>query len=434
MHKRRFFMPLAATTALMLAASGCSTAGTSAGSDDGKVTVTVFDAYAGEEPHGKYISEYADAFMAANPDIKIEVTTIASNDIFAKLAAMATDPSSIPTLYFTSGDQAPSLYSMGFTQDLNSIIDENTKNTFAPGVAEGATLDSAMAFYPVAVQPLGMLYRTDRFADAGIETPTTWEEFLPAAKKLTTSDGDQPISGFGMIGSNNSSGQSRFLSYLWSNCLSVVEEDASGTWTTDVDSKEFLDALTYWTNLNEPEHVVPDGITSVDYPTAANYFSMGYTSTMMTGGNALGVAYAANPELKGKIGSFPIPGACPGSQLNAEGYAMSANASDEQKEAALKYLDFFVSNDTDLNFWQSSGKIPATTEGQAAEYLQGDDYAGLLETINKGTVPVINFPGMAAVKTALGNAYASVFSGEATNEEAAKKLKADIDQILSENN
>ena len=52
------------------------------------------------------------------------------------------------------------------------------------------------------------------------------------------------------------------------------------------------------------EGVVPTGITEVDYPTAANYFAMGYTSMFLTGPNALGVAYANNPELKGKLGSF----------------------------------------------------------------------------------------------------------------------------------
>ena len=48
---------------------------------------------------------YADACMKANPRIKVEITAIASGDVFAKLAAMATDTSSLPTLYFTSGNR-----------------------------------------------------------------------------------------------------------------------------------------------------------------------------------------------------------------------------------------------------------------------------------------------------------------------------------------
>ncbi|MFT3888121.1 MAG: extracellular solute-binding protein [Arachnia sp.] len=441
MTKRRSLsILLAAGLASSLALSACggdtkpSEGGNAA---DEQVTITVFDAFAAEDPHGKYVYEYADAFMKQNPNVKVEITAIASNDIFTKLAAMATDPSGLPTLYFTSGDQAPSLYDLGFTEDLKSHLDQATLDGFAPGVVEGASLGDAIAFYPVAVQPLAILYRTDRFAEAGLSQPTTWDEFLAAAKALTKDtdgDGEADQWGFSMVGSNNSSGQSRFLSYLWSQGLKVISQDASGAWVSDVDSPEFLKAFSFWTDMFNPEGVVPTGITSVDYPTAANYFAMGFANMMMTGGNALGVAYSSNPDLKGKIGSFPIPGASAGTMLNAEGFALSNHASDAQKKAAIDYLNFFASNDAELKFWQSSGKIPATVKGQEAEYISGDDYKGYLETLQKGTVPVINFAGMAAVKTAMGDAYSAVFSGTSTNEEAVAKLKGDIDQILQEYN
>lgn len=423
---------LVIATTLAACSGGDDTSSSSGGggASGDQVTIQVFDSYAPEEPHGQYIYEYADAFMAENPDITVEITAVPSNDVFTKLAAMASDPSSLPTLYFTSGDQAPSLYSLGFTEDLTKYIDDDKLATFAPGVIEAARLGEAISFYPVAVQPLGILYRTDRFSEAQVEPPTTWDEFIEVSKKLTSGE----KAGFGMIGSNNSSGQSRFMSYLWSNCLDVISQNDDGTWVTDVDTPEFFSAFSKWTDMANVDKIVPTGITSIDYPTAANYFAMGMVDTMMTGGNALGVAYSANEELKGNIGSFVIPGECPGSQINAEGYAMSAHAADEQKEAALKYLDFIANNDPELMFWQSSGKIPATVAGQAAEFLQGKDYAGLLETLELGTVPTVNFAGLAAVKSALGDAYSAVFSGEATNEEAVEALKKKIDQILQEEN
>lgn len=129
-------------------------------------------------------------------------------------------------------------------------------------------------------------------------------------------------------------------------------------WVADL-GDNFTDLLKFWTDMNNEYGVVPTGITEVDYATAANYFAMGYTSMMLTGSNAIGVAYANNEELKGKIGSFPIPGDAAGTMLNAEGYALCSSASDEQKTAAVDFLKFFTNNDSDLMFWQSSGKIPA---------------------------------------------------------------------------
>ena len=239
--------------------------------DGEKVTVTVLCAYASEDPHGQYIYEYAEKFMEQNPNITVEVTAISSNDIYTKLAAMATSPDDLPTLFFTSVDQAPSLFDLGLMEDLKGQLDDETLNSFANGIIEACTLDDQMAFYPIDVQPSAVIYRKDRFDEAGLSVPKTWDEFLECAKALTVdSDGDGEIDqwGFSMVGSNNSSGQSRFQSYLWSQGFTLVD-DSTGEWTTDIGSDGFLDAFTFWTNMNNVDGVVPTGITEVDYATAA---------------------------------------------------------------------------------------------------------------------------------------------------------------------
>lgn len=400
------------------------------------VTITILCAYASEDPHGQYIYQYAEEFMKKHPNITVEVTAISSNEIYTKLAAMATSPDDLPTLFYTSVDQAPSLFELGLMEDLKNHLDDAALNSFANGIVEASTLDGQMAFYPINVQPSAVIYRKDRFDEAGLSVPKTWAEFLDCAKKLTEdSDGDGAVDrwGFSMVGSNNSSGQSRFMSYLWSNGFNLVE-NKDGKWTTDIGSDEFVKAFTFWTNMNNVEGVVPTGITEVDYATAANYFAMEYTSMILSGSNALGVAYANNEALKGKLGSFPIPGDYPGTMLNAEGYALCSKADDAQKAAAVEFLKFFTSNDPELKFWQSSGKIPSTIEGQKVDYITGEDYAGYLGTVAAGCREVLNFPGMSGLKTLLGDAYSAVFSGDKTNEEAVKDLVKGMETLLEEYN
>ena len=120
--------------------------------------------------------------------------------------------------------------------------------------------------------------------------------------------------------------------------------------------------------------------------------------------------------------------------LNAEGYALCSKATESEKAAAVDYLKFFTSNDSDLMFWQSSGKIPATIEGQKAEYITGDDYAGYLDTIASGCIPTVNFAGLSGLKTILGDGYSSVFSGEKTNEQAVENMKTELDTLLDDYN
>lgn len=211
-----------------------------------KVNLTVMCAYASEDPHGQYVYQYADKFMEENPNVNIEIQAVSSNDIYTKLAAMATSPDDLPTLFFTSADQVPTLYDLGLMEDLKGYLDDETLGAFANGVVDACTYDDTMAFYPIDVQPLAMLYRTDRFEEKGLEVPKTWDEFLECAKALTEdSDGDGEVDqwGFSMVGSNNSSGQSRFMSYLWSNGCNLVT-DNDGEWVADL-GDNFTDLLKF---------------------------------------------------------------------------------------------------------------------------------------------------------------------------------------------
>ncbi len=96
--------------------------------------------------------------------------------------------------------------------------------------------------------------------------------------------------------------------------------------------------------------------------------------------------------------------------LGTEGYAISEYTTDEEAAAAVEFLRFFVEHDDQMMFWQSSGKIPATVDGQKAEYITGDDYAGYLQQIEDGCRPTVSFAGISGLKSALGDAYAcSIF-------------------------
>ena len=120
--------------------------------------------------------------------------------------------------------------------------------------------------------------------------------------------------------------------------------------------------------------------------------------------------------------------------MNTEGYGLCTYASEAEKEAAADFCVFYATNDPSMGFWQESGKLPATAEGLASEYLQGADYAGFLQTIENGCVPVCDFPGMGALKQLLGDAYSAVFAGEKTNEEAVESLLYEMDELLQDYN
>lgn len=402
----------------------------------GPVTIRMMDSYAAEDPHGKFVYAYAKKFMEKNPDIKIEIQAVASNDIYTKLAAMAAAPADLPTLFFTSADQVPTLYDLKLTEDLNKYFSPADKEKLADGVIKATIIDGHMTYCPVSLQPTCVIYRMDRFKEAGLTIPKTWADFAKCAKALTKDtnhDGQVDQWGFSMVGSNDSSGQSRFMSYLWSNGFNcILKKD--GKWETDIKADpRFISVLKAWTDMNT-ERIVPIGITEANYSTAANYFAMGYTSMFLSGPNALGIAYKNTPALHGTLGSFMMPGNYPGTMLGAEGYAISPYATEQEKQAAAAFIKYFAENDPEYGFWKSSGKIPATKAGQHVDFMRGSDYEGFLAQIKAGCRPTLAFPGISGLKSALGKTYSAVFSNEKTNEQAAASLVSDLSDLLKDYN
>lgn len=419
---------------LLAASSMVFASGSSESDSDGHVTITMMDSCATEDPHGKYVYEYAEKYMAEHPNVTIEIQGVSSNEIMTRLSAMATSPDDLPTIFFTSADQVPTLYDLGLTADLNDLITDEDRAMFVDGALDVALINGEQVYIPIYLQPTGIIYRMDRFEEEGLSVPSNWDEFVECARALTRdTDGDGVVDewGFDMVGSNDSSGQTRFMNYLWSCGFDVVYEE-NGEWKTDITADpEFLEVFSRWTDMNE-EGLVPIGITEVNYSTAANYFAMGYADMIVTGPNALGVAYASNPDLQGKLGSFMLVGDAPGSMLGASGYAITSYASDEEKAAAYDFLKYFITNDSDYMFWRLSGKMPVTKEGQNVDFIQGEDYAGFRDQVNSECRPTITFAGINAVKSALGDAYSAVFSGEMTNEEAVNQLVKDIAEVLED--
>ena len=57
-----------------------------------------------------------------------------------------------------------------------------------------------------------------------------------------------------------------------------------------------------------------------------------------------------------------------------------------------------------------------------------------LKQIEDGCRPTLAFAGISGLKSALGDAYAAVFSNEKTNDQAAEQLVKDLDQLLEDYN
>ncbi|GAA4052779.1 sugar ABC transporter substrate-binding protein [Streptomyces shaanxiensis] len=183
LSNRNFDRRTALRAALGLAAAGglaaCgSNNGRGGGSGSGTNLVQMFHAY-GEAGTEQAIKRYAKAYKDAN------VTTqwITSSDFESKLfSALLTD--NAPDL-FEFHPQIQMVRS-GQVADLTDIV-EPVKDDFNPADIKSHTVDGKIYGVRMIDDPQFFFYRKSMLEKAKVEVPTTLDELMEAAAKLTTS-------------------------------------------------------------------------------------------------------------------------------------------------------------------------------------------------------------------------------------------------------
>ncbi len=139
----------------------------------------------------------ADDFMAAHPNVTIEITVL-ENEAFKTKLTTVMQSGEVPDIFQSwGGGTLKEQIDAGLLKDITADLDADGgawRDTFAPGAL--AVFGDAGKNYgvPWDMGMVGFWYNKDLFAQAGIETtPTTWSEFLDDVQKLKAA-GITPIS------------------------------------------------------------------------------------------------------------------------------------------------------------------------------------------------------------------------------------------------
>jgi raffinose/stachyose/melibiose transport system substrate-binding protein len=296
------------------------------------VTVTLW----GNHPEWKDpMQEIVDAFQAAHPDVKVELTEIAGPDYTTKLqtAVAGGQPSDILgagegeiiSKWIPSGD-APFIDLTGKI-DLSGLTDS---------ARQQVTIDGKDYGTPLAAYTVGLAIQNPVFAKHNLTPPTTWDELKTVSQSLLDA-GETPI----VLGGKDWVHTFFMYSGLASTLLRL--EGLNGLRTGE-------------RTLTEPEVVavaqllldlVPfynAGFEATDYATAKAIFA-NEQGAMMVAGTADFTGYKqVNPEADLSFIAWPGPQA--GMTATTTGfellYTVSKFASPEKQEAATKFVNWLA--------------------------------------------------------------------------------------------
>lgn len=400
---------------------GMAACGGGSSADDNTI-VFWHNATAGEGR--QYWEDYAAAFEKEHEGVTVQIEAIQNEDFEGKLATAMQDLSSGPDVYMMlNGQKDRDMIEAGQMMDLTDKLTDTIKTEMKPGLSS-VTYDGKIYGVPTVVQPGGIWYSKDLFAQAGItETPTTWEELMDACQKLKDA-GIDPIA----LGGKDAWPAAHW--YYWLS-LRICAPDV---YDEGMANKDFSDPC--WTAAGEKLQELNE----------AGYFNEGYlTTTAQQGANSsagLLANHKAAMELMGTwepgvvkdltpdkqpmedLGYFAFPSVEGGE--GEEGALMGAGGgfavNPEAPDIAIEFVKGIADKEWQDKYAEAFSTIPANAESQ--KDVTDENLKGLIQALQEsdGMRLWMDTSLGSNIGSALNTAVVNLLSGNGTPEDIVKTM------------
>lgn len=261
------------------------------------VTVWLMKGSAPEEFLRRFTEEFERKNSGLRLDIRIQEWTGIGDKVQAALD--------------TGTDDGPDVIEVGNTQvpqyvERDRLLDLTLEarlhwggEDWLPGLAEPGQLMSHQYGIPWYAANRVVIYRKDLFARAGVTAPPRDQDaWLDATEKLD-SGGDQGI---------YLAGQDWYTlaGFIWEEGGGLADDGGGGGWHGTLDSPAALRGMDFYQRLQ----ALGRGPVAADeeHPPQAQVFARGRVAQMVAVPGLARTVVEQNPELKGKLGFFPVPG------------------------------------------------------------------------------------------------------------------------------
>jgi multiple sugar transport system substrate-binding protein len=433
---------VAGAVALLVAACGGSSGGSSssAGASSGaaaagSTSITLWHGYAaasaGEEPSAEYDSLKAqvDAFMKANPNIKVTMTYVNSDDALQKLT-VALQGGKAPDVTYQYGTNVPQLATSSSVVDLTDRVADADYNwnDFPAGERDVFTIDGKVYGVPALVDNLAVVYNKDLFAAKGLKEPGpdwNWDELVADAKALTDPGQNQ----FGLEWPIDGSETEvwKYIAMLWEAGGDILTPDGK---KAAFDSASGVTSLQALQELGKAKALYLN--SAPDSPKASQLFNAGKIGMFVTGPWNL----SEFPNAKYGVQVMPMfPSGSHDTIAGPDAWVVLDNGP-QRVDAAWKLAQFLSSPDQVLADSLATGHLPTRSSvgnmpgfsAFATKFPGIDVFAQNLVNVKKARPPIAAYPQISQL---IGNAVTSVVLGKADPQQALDDAAQQADTLLA---
>lgn len=405
---------------LLSAVLGLAACTALAESSETPVTINFWHHYSAQSAENETLmNDLIPKFESENPGIKVNAVSHEWAELHDKILVSASSQS-LPDVARLDIAWLPEFEQMGVLVALDQEM---------PDFAEvaGALLDSALStaniggsYYalPLNTNSKILFYNTAMLEAAGVEVPTTMDEWVEAVRKLSgTNANGQQIWGWNepaLSGWN-------ICPFIWSFGGSLTNEEQTVA-TGYINSPETVKAVETFAMLVQEGALT--GFNSGDIP-MTDGFGTGRYAMMLEGPWKTAELAGAYPDVAYGTAYMPAGEGGSISVLGGEDIAMFNTAN---REAAWKFMQFMTGEYAETAM-AKCGQIPVNKAALESDTVKSADYAPFIQAIETAKAR----PTVAAwseMDNELTNAMTAVVNGEKTAQEAMDELAVVFDELL----
>lgn len=394
---------------LAAALSACSSPSDSA-SGDGRTTVDVW--LMRDSVSDTFQKEFTADFVKRHPKIDVKIQIQEWDGIGQKItAALASNDA--PDVIEAGNTQVAQFAESGGLLDLSDRKDELNGEDWLSGLAEPGAYEGKQYGIPYYAANRVVVYRTDLFEKAGIDATEikTRDQWIDATTQLNKG-GTQGIYLPGQL-------WYALAGFIWDEGGDLATE-SGGKWSGALDTPEALRGMAFYEKLQALGKGPKD--SDEDDPPQAELMAQGKVAQLISTPGGANVIVEKNPELKGKLAFFPIPGKTadtPGSVFTG-GSDLVVPAAAAHPDEAVTFIKELTGDTWQKKLAVAMSYVPNRTS--LASAVAGDPGAAAMAVGAANGHATPNTPGWAAVEAEnpIKDYMTAVLTGGDPAKEAAK--------------
>ncbi len=367
------------------------------------------------------LEDLVDQYNAENTAVQVSFHRMTGDD--GQKVEAAVDAGSGPDLVQLSTHNLPDYVIQGRVVDITDYVSDQADN-YTPASWAAVSFDGAVYGIPQGIGPAGLMYRSDILEQYGIAVPTTWDEYLAAARALHSANPDVYIANM----SPSEIGQ-------WAQEIQQAESSWYGidgdAWSLGVNDAGSKLVAERWQTLLDEGLVTTQQMWTPEYWALVNNGTIATISYAAWFPSILAENAAATSGLW-QVAALPTNTGSTNSGDSGGAAVVVLKNTEHAKEAAEFAAWLNGSDETQEALITVGGLFPSTLNGLASPALlsSSDFYAGqvinevFIDSAERTPATWVEGPNYGTIQTALLDEFAKVVTGEQTFLEALDKAQA----------